>query len=84
MGGFKKDGCTALSEIFHGPLAVHLSNDDITVTRMGTALDEEQITRQDAGIDHGMPVHLEKVRGFLVPDEIRIERQGIGQFLVSR
>ena len=84
IGGFEKDRRTTPAEKLHGPSSVHLGDDDVTVVRVGAALDEEHIARQDAGIEHRMAVDLENICGFLVPDEVLIERHGIGQFLVGR
>ena len=75
---------SALAEIFHGPCTVDLGDDDITIAGIGTALDEEHIARQDPGIAHRIPVHLEHIRRFLIADEVFIERHRIGKFLVGR
>jgi hypothetical protein len=65
-------------------LTIHLCNDDVTIPWRRPALNDQQVTRQDAGLVHRVPVHFEQVRCFLIADQQLIERDRIRQLFFSR
>src|SRR5919202_1928309 len=61
IGCFQKYRPTALAKKFHGPLAIDLGNDNITIARFCPTFDQEHIPRQDTGANHGLAIDFEDV-----------------------
>src|SRR5712692_3283759 len=73
VGGLQPDLPPPLAQILHGPPLVDLDNDNIPVFGIRAPFDQHQISRQEAGFDHGIPGDFEHVGGFFVPNEELLE-----------
>ncbi len=68
----------------HGPFAIDTGDDDIAVFGIATTLYEGGVSREDAGMYHGLSFDLEHVGGFSSCDEPLVECQCIEQFFFRR
>src|SRR5665811_1638376 len=59
VGRLEPDLAATLAVILHGPVAVHLGNDDVAVLLLDAALHQHHVAGHDAGVDHRLALHLE-------------------------
>ena len=54
VGGVEVDALFVFAEVFHGPFAVDLSDDNVIFFGWVAFFDEDDIAGVDAGFDHGV------------------------------